>query len=57
VVLSDRSIEGKSIIREVLTKEGKLGLHLFEDLTTLAAGGSVCSNRMTSISLNLSIDV
>lgn len=30
-------------MRETLTKAGKLGLRLLEDLTALAAGGSVCA--------------
>jgi hypothetical protein len=29
-------------MRETLTETGKLGLRLLEDLTSLAAGGSVC---------------
>lgn len=32
------------MMRETLTKVGKLGLRLLEDLTALAAGGSVCAN-------------
>lgn len=35
--------EGPSLRRETLTKAGTLGLHLLEDLTALAAGGSVCA--------------
>lgn len=35
--------EGPSLRRETLTKPGKLGLRLLEDLTALAAGGSVCA--------------
>ena len=35
---------GPSLMRETLTKSGKLGLRLLEDLTALAAGGSVCDN-------------
>lgn len=31
-------------MRENPTKAGKLGLRLLEDLTALAAGGSVCTN-------------
>lgn len=31
-------------MRETLTKAGKLGLRLLEDLTALAAGGSVCAD-------------
>jgi hypothetical protein len=34
---------GQSLMRETLTKDGKLGLRLLEDLTALAAGGSVCA--------------
>lgn len=34
---------GPSLMRETLTKAGKLGLRLLEDLTALAAGGSVCA--------------
>lgn len=34
---------GLSLKRNTLTKPGKLGLCLLEDLTTLAAGGSVCA--------------
>ena len=33
---------GPSLMRETLTKAGKLGHRLLEDLTALAAGGSVC---------------
>lgn len=33
-----------SLMREIQTKAGKLGLRLLEDLTALAAGGSVCVN-------------
>lgn len=31
-------------MRETLTNSGKMGLRLLEDLTALAAGGSVCTN-------------
>jgi hypothetical protein len=34
---------GQSLMRETLTNAGKLGLRLLEDLTALAAGGSVCT--------------
>lgn len=34
---------GQSLMRETLTNAGKLGLRLLEDLTALAAGGSVCA--------------
>lgn len=36
---------GELIMREDLTDVGKLGLRLLEDLTALAAGGSVCVNN------------
>lgn len=48
--LMNRSLEqefisgGPSIMRETLTNSGKMGLRLLEDLTALAAGGSVCTN-------------
>lgn len=42
-------------MRETLTKAGKLGLRLLEDLTALAAGGSVCANlKLLDYSLNQS---
>lgn len=34
---------GPPLMRETLTETGKLGLRLLEDLTSLAAGGSVCA--------------
>lgn len=41
----DGSVSGQSsMMRETLTKAGKLGLRLLEDLTALAAGGSVCAD-------------
>jgi len=36
---------GALTMREDLTDVGKLGLLLLEDLTALAAGGSVCVNN------------
>lgn len=41
-------------MRETLTDAGKLGLRLLEDLTALAAGGSVCEFETIS-SLTCSI--
>lgn len=47
---NNRSLElesvfgGSALMRETLTKVGKLGLRLLEDLTALAAGGSVCAD-------------
>ena len=44
---------GPSLMRETLTIAGKLGLRLLEDLTALAAGGSVCANlKLLNYSLN-----
>lgn len=43
--LEVESVSGRSsLMRETLTKVGKLGLRLLEDLTALAAGGSVRAN-------------
>lgn len=38
-------------MRGTLTNSGKLGLRLLEDLTALAAGGSVCANLLLIIAL------
>lgn len=46
--LHDRSLannSGEPTMRENLSDVGKLGLRLLEDLTALAAGGSVCANN------------
>ena len=41
--IDHESVSGEpSSMRETLTETGKLGLRLLEDLTALAAGGSVC---------------
>ncbi|KAH9688326.1 ARM repeat superfamily protein [Citrus sinensis] len=40
--------EGPSLRRETLTKAGKLGLQLLEDLTALAAGGSIKNSYRTT---------
>ncbi|KAB1202761.1 hypothetical protein CJ030_MR8G022169 [Morella rubra] len=50
-----------TMMRETLTNAGKLGLRLLEDLTALAAGGSVlqhqiCSLLMTSIRTNAELE-
>lgn len=42
---------GPSLMRGTLTNSGKLGLRLLEDLTALAAGGSVCANLLLIIAL------
>lgn len=42
--LDHESVSGRPpVMRETLTETGKLGLRLLEDLTSLAAGGSVCA--------------
>lgn len=49
MIMTCRSLEEdlasleKLKMREIPTKAGKLGLRLLEDLTALAAGGSVCA--------------
>ncbi|KAI4301884.1 hypothetical protein L6164_035121 [Bauhinia variegata] len=53
---------GPPLMRETLTETGKLGLRLLEDLTSMAAGGSVCfmppvcSLLMTSLRTNVELD-
>jgi len=47
IALHDSSLasnSGEPTMRENLSDVGKLGLRLLEDLTALAAGGSVCAN-------------
>lgn len=47
IALRDSSLvsnSGEPTMRENLSDVGKLGLRLLEDLTALAAGGSVCAN-------------
>ncbi|KAJ3696126.1 hypothetical protein LUZ60_001503 [Juncus effusus] len=51
------SIESKVALREELSKEGKLGLRLLEDLTALAAGGSAVWLRSTSIQRIFALDI
>ncbi|KAH6772485.1 ARM repeat superfamily protein [Perilla frutescens var. frutescens] len=48
---------GSSLKRNTLTKPGKLGLCLLEDLTTLAAGGSAVWLRVGSIQRSLALDL
>ena len=48
IALHGRSLasnSGDPTMRENLSDVGKLGLRLLEDLTALAAGGSVCANN------------
>ncbi|GMP60728.1 hypothetical protein CsSME_00023471 [Camellia sinensis var. sinensis] len=45
---------GQSLMRETLTTAGKHGLRLLEDLTALAAGGSVCADSKLAIWLRVS---
>lgn len=42
-VLEHEFASGEPLKKETLTNTGKLGLRLLEDLTALAAGGSVCA--------------
>ncbi|KAL6582310.1 hypothetical protein OROMI_006324 [Orobanche minor] len=46
-----------SLMRETLTKTGKLGLCLLQDLTTLAAGGSAIWLRVDSIRRSFALDL
>ncbi|KAJ4955381.1 hypothetical protein NE237_012164 [Protea cynaroides] len=45
------------VMRESLTEAGKLGLRLLEDLTALAAGGSVTWLRVNSLQQTFALDI
>ncbi|XP_058086558.1 uncharacterized protein LOC131233785 [Magnolia sinica] len=49
--------ERLSALREGLTKAGKLGLRLLEDLTALAAGGSAILLRVTYLHRTFALDI
>ncbi|OMO62280.1 hypothetical protein CCACVL1_22908 [Corchorus capsularis] len=46
-----------SLMRETTTSTGKLGLRLLEDLTALAAGGSACWLRVSSLQRTFALDI
>ncbi|XVE62867.1 hypothetical protein DITRI_Ditri06bG0154300 [Diplodiscus trichospermus] len=46
-----------TLIRETKTSAGKIGLRLLEDLTALAAGGSACWLRVSSIQRTFALDI
>uniref|UniRef100_A0A7N0ZU03 Protein MON2 homolog n=1 Tax=Kalanchoe fedtschenkoi TaxID=63787 RepID=A0A7N0ZU03_KALFE len=48
---------GSSSMREVVSKSGKLGLRVLEDLTALAAGGSATWLRVNSIQRTFALDI
>lgn len=48
---------GPLLMRETLTKAGRLGLRLLEDLTALAAGGSATWLHVTSIQRTFALDI
>ncbi|KAK3200540.1 hypothetical protein Dsin_023955 [Dipteronia sinensis] len=48
---------GPSSMRETQTKAGKIGLHLLEDLTALAAGGSASWLRVNSLQRTFVLDI
>ncbi|KAL5770732.1 hypothetical protein ACOSP7_014886 [Xanthoceras sorbifolium] len=48
---------GPASMRETLTKAGKIGLHLLEDLTALAAGGSASWLRVNSLQRTFVLDI
>ncbi|XP_042513144.1 protein MON2 homolog isoform X2 [Macadamia integrifolia] len=54
---SDCFSGGPLFMRENLTKAGKLGLRLLEDLTALAAGGSVTWLRVLSLQQTFALDI
>lgn len=52
--LETRTVTVQPSMREYLSKTGKLGLLLLEDLTALAAGGSVCAEwKLMFFSVNI----
>ncbi|KAA8544984.1 hypothetical protein F0562_019799 [Nyssa sinensis] len=54
----DGFVSGRpSLMRETLSKAGKLGLRLLEDLTALAAGGSAIWLRVTAIQRTFALDI
>ncbi|XP_050379358.1 uncharacterized protein LOC126796668 isoform X2 [Argentina anserina] len=54
----DGSVSGRSsLMRETLTKAGKLGLRLLEDLTALAAGGSAIWLQVSSLQRSFALDI
>ncbi|XVF06259.1 hypothetical protein REPUB_Repub06bG0032300 [Reevesia pubescens] len=56
--LENNFASGKpSLLRETITSAGKLGLRLLEDLTALAAGGSACWLRVSSLQRTFALDI
>ncbi|OAY78947.1 Protein MON [Ananas comosus] len=55
--LESNSISGPPQLREGLSKPGKLGLRLLEDLTALAAGGSATWLRLHSLQRTFALDI
>ncbi|ERM93505.1 protein MON2 homolog isoform X2 [Amborella trichopoda] len=51
------TVSGVPSARENLTDAGKLGLHLLEDLTALAAGGSVIRLRVIAVQRTFTLDI
>ncbi|XP_068649645.1 uncharacterized protein [Aristolochia californica] len=54
---NDLASGGPSSLRETLSKAGKLGLCLLEDLTALAAGGSAVWLRVHSLQRTFALDI
>ncbi|CAN6858526.1 unnamed protein product [Brassica oleracea] len=50
-------ISGRSTMRDTLSETGKLGLHLLEDLTASAAGGSAAWLHVTSLPRTFSLEL
>ncbi|KAL5702278.1 hypothetical protein ACHQM5_027513 [Ranunculus cassubicifolius] len=56
--LETEYVSGESLLkRDNLTKAGKLGLRLLEDLTALAAGGSAVWLRVSSLQRTFALDI
>ncbi|XP_072952390.1 uncharacterized protein [Typha angustifolia] len=56
-LMSADPISGGPTLREGLSKSGKLGLRLLEDLTALAAGGSAIWLRLHSLQRTFALDI
>ncbi|KAJ0982542.1 hypothetical protein J5N97_010797 [Dioscorea zingiberensis] len=55
--LKSEFVSGRSAMQGALSKAGKLGLRLLEDLTSLAAGGSAIWLRVNSVQRTFALDI
>ncbi|XP_039120965.1 protein MON2 homolog [Dioscorea cayenensis subsp. rotundata] len=55
--LESEFVSGRAAVQGTLTKTGKLGLRLLEDLTALAAGGSATWLRVMAVQRTFALDI